>query len=280
LRAGWRLLIFAAFAVGIQFAVSLIAWMFVRPERGAFSFSNQLLWESVGFLAVFGAAFVMSRIERRPLGTYGLPLVAASRGEFWWGWLFGFCEISALLGTIALFGGYRLGTLALHGVEIVQWGFLWLVFFLMVAFFEEFLFRGYPLHTLAGGIGFLPAAIVLSLLFGAVHRQNPGENWIGVLGVFVVGFFWCFTVRRTGTLWFALGMHASFDFGETFLYSVPDSGAIFPGHLSNAVLSGPAWLTGGSVGPEASIVDFLILAVLFCGFHFIFPARKTKTLES
>jgi hypothetical protein len=90
----------------------------------------------------------------------------------------------------------------------------------------------------------------------------------------VVGVFWCFTLRRTGTLWFALGMHAAFDFGETFLFSVPDSGVLFPGHLSSAVIrDGPAWLVGGTAGPEASVLDFVILAIFFYVVHRIYPAQ-------
>jgi membrane protease YdiL (CAAX protease family) len=181
---------------------------------------------------------------------------------------------------MAAFGSYSFGTFALHGTAIARWAFLWLALFLVVGFFEEFLFRGYTLFTLSDGVGFWPAAIVLSLLFGWVHRGNPGENWVGVLGVIVVGFFWCFTLKRTGSLWFAVGMHASFDFGETFLYSVPDSGTVFPGHLSNATLSGPAWITGGSVGPEASLFDFLFLAILWCLFHFLYPAKDKNALAS
>jgi membrane protease YdiL (CAAX protease family) len=88
----------------------------------------------------------------------------------------------------------------------------------------------------------------------------------------LAGLFWCFTLRRTGNLWFAVGMHASFDFGETFLYSVPDSGIVFQGHLSNATLAGPGWLTGGSTGPEASVCDFVALLILFYVFHKLYPA--------
>jgi hypothetical protein len=66
-------------------------------------------------------------------------------------------------------------------------------------------------------------------------------------------------------------MHASFDFGETFLYSVPDSGAIFPRHLSGATLAGPTWLTGGSAGPEASVFDFLVILAFFYIFHRLYP---------
>jgi hypothetical protein len=275
LRSGWRLLLYAAFFCGIFLVASQIEWMFVPPARGVFSYSNQLGFDLVGFTAAFGAAFAMSRIEKRPVGAYGLPARAAFGKEFWWGWIFGFCHMSALVGIISEFGGYSLGTRALAGIEILRWGILWITLFLAVAFLEEFLFRGYTFFTLKEGIGFWPAAVVLSACFAAVHIQNQGENWVGVFGVFVVGMFWCFTVRRTGSLWFAVGMHVSFDFAESFFYSVPDSGAVLPGHLTNATLHGPAWLTGGVVGPEASALDFLLLAILFFVFHLGFPAKRT-----
>ena len=83
-------------------------------------------------------------------------------------------------------------------------------------------------------------------------------------------------MRRTGTLWFAVGMHAAYDFGETYLYSVPDSGMVFPGHLSSATLHGPAWLTGGTVGPEASVFDFVIFLLLFFVIHWLYPAGKSS----
>jgi membrane protease YdiL (CAAX protease family) len=101
--------------------------------------------------------------------------------------------------------------------------------------------------------------------------MNPGESWTGIAGIVLTGLFWCFTLRRTGTLWFAVGMHAAFDFGETFLYSVPDSGTIFPGHLSSATLAGPTWLSGGTAGPEASFFDFAALLLFFYVFHRLYP---------
>jgi hypothetical protein len=83
-------------------------------------------------------------------------------------------------------------------------------------------------------------------------------------------------LRRTGNLWFVVGWHASFDFGETFLFSVPNSGQLFDGHLSNATLLGRTWLTGGSVGPEGSVFSFLTMAVLALLIHFLFPAMNPK----
>jgi membrane protease YdiL (CAAX protease family) len=276
LRAGWRLLIYAAILFVFWTVSTLLLGFILRPAWGAFSLSFQFFGELASFLSAFLAAWIMSRLESRPVGVYGLPALGAFGKQFWLGCLFGFCEIFALIALIAAFGGYSFGSLAEHGGAIAKWALFWAVFFVAVALFEEFLFRGYALYTLADGIGFWPAAVLLAISFGAVHLRNAGEGWVGVAGVVFVGLFWGFTLKRTGSLWFALGMHATFDFGETFLFSVPDSGMIFPGHLSNATLHGPNWLTGGTPGPEGSVIDFLILAIFFFLFDRLYPAKQAQ----
>ncbi len=275
LRAGWRFLIYTALLVIFFFGLKVLLSQVWKSTPGTFSIASLFLAEVVGFAAAFGAAVVMSFIEHRPIGAYGLPVRGAFGKLFWEGALVGFLEISLLVALIYAFGGYSFGHLELHGAEILRWGALWAICFLFVGLFEEFLFRGYTLFTLTSGLGFWPASVILSFLFAAVHFQNSGEGLAGVAGVFVVGLLWCFTVQRTGTLWFAVGMHAAYDFGETFLYSVPDSGMVFPGHLSSAALHGPAWLTGGKVGPEASVFDFLLFFVLFFVVHWLYPASKS-----
>jgi membrane protease YdiL (CAAX protease family) len=274
LRAGWRLLLYVVIMVGFFLALKMLLMQFYRSTPGKFSFESLLYSEMIGFISAFGAAVAMSFLEHRPVGAYGLPVRQAFGKLYWQGFLLGSLEISAVIGLIYAFGGYSFGPLALHGAQVAHWGILWLLCLTFVGLFEEFLFRGYSLFTLSSGLGFWPAAILLSLVFAAVHLQNSGEGLVGVAGVFVVGLLWCFTVRRTGSLWLAVGMHAAFDFGETFFYSVPDSGMILPGHLSDATLHGPAWLTGGSVGPEASVFDFVLLFILFYVIHRLYPPNK------
>ena len=145
-----------------------------------------------------------------------------------------------------------------------------------MGFFEEFFFRGYTQFTLASGIGFWPAATVISAVFGAWHLGNKGEDIAGAASVFVIGMFFCLTLRRTGNLWFAVGLHASFDWGETFLFSVPNSGIVAPGHLLNSSFHGPVWLTGGTVGPEGSVMAFLVVALAAAVFSRVFPAWEGK----
>jgi uncharacterized protein len=169
--------------------------------------------------------------------------------------------------------------LALEGHAIFQWGLFHLCLFLMVGLFEEFTFRGYVQHTLAQGIGFWPAAVLLSLLFGGLHLMNPGEGPVGAAGVALVALLFCFSLKRTGNLWYAVGLHASFDWGETYLFSVPNSGTVLQGHLSDSLLHGPTWLTGGTIGPEGSVFCFLTLGLQFFVVNWLFPAKKKEALS-
>ena len=275
----WRLLIYAAFVAVLGFGGLVVLRQFAGAPSGVFSLGYSLISEVLLFAIVFGASLIMSQIEGRSPGVYGLPLRGAFGKLFWQGCLIGLIEISVLIGLIAAFGGYSFGGLVLHGKELLRWGVLWAVFFVFVGLFEEFLFRGYTQYTLAESVGFWPAAIVLSCLFGAVHLGNPGEGWVGAAGVVAIGLIFAFALRRTGNLWLVVGWHASFDFGETFLYSVPNSGLVLEGHLSNATLHGPDWLTGGTVGPEGSAFSFLTMGILALAIHFLFPAKKSEPAQ-
>jgi uncharacterized protein len=273
LRSGWRLLIYLFLVMVLSYGVTFAFREFPGPARDTRSGMRMLLEESAWFAVAFGAAMLMSRLERRPVGEYGLPAPGAFGHNFWLGFLFGLAEISVLIGLISMLGGYSFGELTLRGPALIHWGLLYLVTFVFVGLFEEFLFRGYTQFTLGNGIGFWPAAILLSLAFGGVHILNPGEDWVGAASVVLVGLFFAFTLWRTGNLWYAVGLHASFDWGETYLYSVPNSGYVAPGHLSNAILHGPTWLTGGTVGPEGSVFCFLTIGLQFLVVTWLFPKK-------
>ena len=268
-----RIGMYFALAEGVSYALQWIMVALTAGEISVYSPTILTISEGSSLAGAFAAGITMSQLEGRSFGDYGLPLRGAFGKLFWQGALFGLAEISAVIGVIATFGSYHFGGLAIHGVDLLRWAAFWGAFFVLVGLYEEFAFRGYVQFTLAQAAGFWPAAVLLSVAFGFVHRSNPGESKMGLAGVVLTGLLWCFSLRRTGNLWFAVGMHASFDFGETFLYSVPDSGVVFPGHLSNATLAGPTWLTGGSAGPEASLCDFAMLLIFFYVFHRLYPAR-------
>ena len=276
LRAGWRLAIFVLFVALLASGGMGLVILLHLPlaSRTAITPGAIFSQEIVTFLATLAATLIMGRLERRPFGVFGLPRAGAFGGRFWHGAAWGIAMIAAVILLIRVFGGFSFGDLALHGLAAWRYALIWAVVFLSVGFSEEFLFRGYAQFTLATGLGFWPAATLISAAFGAAHLNNGGEDKIGAVSVFVVGMFFCLTLRRTGNLWFAVGMHAAFDWGETFLFSVPDSGLVASGHLLNSSLHGPAWLTGGSVGPEGSLILFVVVALATVIFSRVYSPRE------
>lgn len=282
LRAGWRLLIFAFLFAALSFAVvfplSRISRLHGQPGHLVPSFV--IVGDGVTFLVIALATWVMSRIERRSMGVYGLPLNRpAIFPRFIKGWLYwGFLPLSVCLLTLHFLGAFDFGGLGLHGSQVWLYGFEWLVAFLLVGFSEEYLLRGYALYTLADGIGFWPAAMVLGILFGLGHAGNPGETRVGVIATVVFAIFACVTVRLTGDLWLAVGAHAGWDWGQSFFYGVSDSGITAEGHLLNPKFHGPVWLTGGSVGPEGSVITLILWSAMMLLFYLIYRNRREPAL--
>ena len=268
LRAGWRFLIFLVICVALFSVAGTLLRLAGHGAalRGGLDPMAVLLSEGIPLLLVFLATGAMAKIENGRFAAYGLPARAAFGARFWQGVVMGFAAISILLASLHLAGAFHIAGAALHGTQGWEYAFLWAAVFVVVALFEEFFFRGYALFTLTTGMGFWPAAAVLSCAFGYVHHLNPGETWVGAFAAGLVGFLFCLLLRRTGNLWMPVGFHAAWDWGETYFYGVPDSGQTATGHLFNASFSGPEWLTGGTVGPEGSyfcIALLLLLCVLF-----------------
>ena len=280
LRAAWRILFYLAMAWMVDYVLSFALAPMLSPDlHGKALLLSRLVDYLVQVTAIILPAFVMARIEKREFDVYGLPRHSAFGKFFWVGAIWGIVSITLLLLMMRGAGAFYFGGFALHGIRVLKFAAYWGAFFLLVGCAEEFLFRGYTLYTVTTGMGFWPAAILMSLLFGGVHLRNPGENYVGGLGAALMGFFFCLTLRRTGHLWFAIGFHASWDWGQSFLYSVPDSGGMVTGHLMKSSFQGPAWLTGGSVGPEGSVLVFGIIALLWILFDRVYPQARYPTVS-
>lgn len=278
LRFGWGLALYAVSFLILQRLFLDLAW---SHDWGASGLWSSLLAEFASLLAAVIPSLVLARVEQRPWSTYGLPPSLVGGRLFCIGILWGFAAITLLIFALSGFHAFSFGHVVLHGLRIWKFAMFWAIFFLLVGLFEEFLLRGYSQFTLARGVGFWPAALGLSCAFGLIHLKNEQEHWPGVLAAACIGLFFCLTLRRTGSLWFAVGFHASWDWGETFFYSVPDSGMTSPGHLLSSTLQGPAWLSGGGVGPEGSVLCFVVIALawtLFAKVHRA-PLKPTSGLN-
>lgn len=269
LRPGWGIAFYFAMFYGLERVVG--RW---SDSWKLGQLRSMMLEEFLALLAAILPALILARVESRPWSSFGLPLRRAFGKLFWMGAVWGFAGITLLVGTQYELHAFDFGHVVLHGARMARFAAFWMLLFLLVAFFEEFLLRGYSLFTLTRGLGFWPAAVVLSSVFGLIHLWNGGEEWPGLLAAAAIGFFFCLTLRRTGSLWFAVGFHATWDWGETFFYSVPDSGNVYPGHLLSSSFRGPYWITGGSVGPEGSALCFVVIAALWLAFERTYREAK------
>jgi membrane protease YdiL (CAAX protease family) len=260
--------------LAVAFVLPLPFLFALQPAAGlqsAWSVQNELLLKSINAFFVVLATWLVGRRQRRPLADYGIPRGRIAGARFGEGALWGFAMLSAVLLILQVTKHFQIQSAALSGKAFYAYGLAWALAFFFVAIGEEFSFRGYLLFLLARRSRFWRAAVTMSVGFAVAHLFNPGETLFGVLQVFAIGLFFCFTIRRTGNLWFAVGFHAFWDWAQTFFYGTPDSGMLGEGHFLVSSFRGPSWLTGGSAGPEGSILVFLIILLAAFFVHIRFP---------
>ncbi|MGA8144831.1 MAG: CPBP family intramembrane glutamic endopeptidase [Candidatus Acidiferrales bacterium] len=280
IRAGWRLLIFLLVFMALTRGANFVLHRIPAVERFAasqpkdvFTPAGMLANEGLLVLLLCCSVGIMALIERRPIREYGMPVSEFLGKRFWQGVPLGFIMLSLLLVMIAALHGFSLDGIGVGSTEALKYGALYFIGFILVGVFEEFSFRGYMQFTLGSGIGFWPAAILLSIAFGAIHLNNSGEAIFGAIMAGSFGLVAAFALYRTGNLWLPIGMHASWDWGETYFYGTPDSGLLAQGHFLNSSFHGANWLTGGTVGPEGSWLVFAVLIIWAIAIHFLFPAK-------
>ncbi len=310
LRAGWGIalffLIFSILSFALVVATRAAEGKSIMPkssksassqskppvQAGDVGARNAVLEDGSNFIAVALAAWILSRIERRRFRVYGIGrnrLRDFLPGAFW-----GLALLSMLVGTLRATHVLVFDGRALTGPAIFVFGAKWLVAFLCVGLFEESLTRGYLQYSLSRGlyglgrrispnharaVSFWIAAIFMSCLFGAVHLLNPGESAPGIAAVFLAGMVFSYALWHTGSLWWAIGFHMAWDWAQSFLYGVPDSGFLSAGRLFNTHPTGNPLLSGGTAGPEGSVFVLPTLVLVMVIVRFTTPAGAQPELE-
>ena len=295
MRAGWGIAIFAIFivifivvggVVGLGASgqlKSVMAQRMAHPHTPLhIDFDSALVIGNDGanFFGLLAVCWFFSRAERRPLSAYGLA--SNRRFDFLPGFV---CGLSAMSLLVFLLHGLHLLAFdgrALFGISILSFGLKWLIAFLFVGLSEEYTFRGYIQYTLMRGFwglaekvsptnprawAFWIAAIFWSLGFGLAHVSNKGETFIGILQVVLAGLTFSYALWRTGSLWWAIGLHASWDWAQSFLFGVADSGNVSVGRLFITHPTGRSILSGGTDGPEGSLLAVPILLAVIAVIH-------------
>jgi len=128
------------------------------------------------------------------------------------------------------------------------------------------------------GASFWQAAWATSTFFGFIHTGNGGENWIGIFSAAAIGFIFCVSIRLTGSAWWAIGFHASWDWAQTFFFGTADSGFVAQGHYLTTSPAGKALWSGGTDGPEGSLLIIPLILLILLGLILVY--RRKTSFES
>ncbi len=173
------------------------------------------------------------------------------------GLLFGLVIFSITIGTIALAGDYH--------ITGRSWSTAFVVAFIALladAVAEEVVFRGFIFRTCRDLWGPWIALAISAVLFGAIHAFNPHATVISSVAIAVeAGVLLAIAYAVTESLWFPIGIHAGWNFSESIIYGTNVSGINVHESLFSARIAGPDILTGGSFGPEASVVAVAVCLV-------------------
>jgi len=267
--------LFIIFAIAANVVAGGVGYLIVNvlklvDERDPTWHPTLFVWaESITALGALAATILVMQLSGRSFSDLGLSPAKLWRrlaaGSVW-----GFVMPTMLILAIFALGGFRFGSVAMSGMQLATYFFAWLGVMFLLGFAEEAVFRGPALTLLRDSIGFWPAAIVTSALFVVAHMDKPHENAIDLTSIGLIGLFLCFTVQRTGSIWWAVGFHALFDYAALYLYGAPNSGnnggQPLPTRLLTGGFHGPDWLTGGRLGIEASALVFPLLALVWFAF--------------
>jgi uncharacterized protein len=266
IRAGWGIALFILIFIACGFGISFLIRHFIHPHamnRAVMTARTGTTFEAVQLLCIVIATGALALIERKSLFAYGFQGTHRAV-RFFSGLVWGFVVISTLVLALWKSGLLVFDGQMLHGPSLLKYAAAWGFMFLLVGLCEESLLRGYVQYTMTRGIGFWWGALIFSFLFGFSHSSNPGETPVGLFSAGAIGLVFCLSIWYTGSLWWAVGFHAAWDWGESYFYGTSDSGLLVRGHLLGEHPVGKILWSGGLTGPEGSllIVPLLLIAAL------------------
>jgi membrane protease YdiL (CAAX protease family) len=261
LRSGWKFAAYVTFFLLIWVATGLALTLFIAPRSGGLV-TDQLVVLALNEIALFVPAvcamwLTVRFMDHRPFRTFGIGFLPRWRHDV----VFGILIAAGMLG-ILIAGCYAFGYVRMHwtgnqvspGVLLATFSLL-----LLAALNEELVFRGFPLQVLIDGMGEWPAMIAMSMLFGALHLNNPNASVLGTANTIVAGILLSLAYVKTRSLWMPYGIHAGWNVGLGFVFGFPLSG-IDIASLWTTGTAGSDTILGGSYGPEGGLLVTFVFA--------------------
>jgi membrane protease YdiL (CAAX protease family) len=234
---------------------------------------GKIIFEGFSLLAILGALMMMFQT----FSSLNFTTVFVPINGFIKGFLKG-SGIGILLILICTFLLYITGyiTFTLGKITVSEF-LLYLALFLLVAFFEELMFRTIPLYLFAERYPIVLAVIINSLLFSLVHFSNPNFSWLGMFNIALAGALFCiYTLQKLAVSW-AIGIHFTWNFFQGIVFGFNVSGTSTSSVLQAKKIGNP-YFSGGSFGIEGSIFCTIVLLSLIAYLWYNKPVKLVPTL--
>lgn len=247
-RLGWRLVAF----LGMAAVIALVFASFT--PGGLVAGSGALL------LGSMAGGWTMLALDGRGPGALGFYVSREAPLDLAKGLALGVSVGLVVVALMGALGGVRWSGQAGSATAWLSGALGALAFLAIPAAAEEALLRGYPLQALGEAWGASVAVVLTSIAFGLLHLANPGIGPLSIANVAAAGLLLGVVYVRTLSLWWATGAHLGWNWSHGYLADVPVSGLeLIDAPLYEGVTTGPAWLGGGSFGPEGSVVTTLVV---------------------
>lgn len=285
LRSGWRAAIFIVAFVLISMAASLLILAVLKGLRIDPAANTHVLMLLNGFaslLAALGLGGACARhLEDLPFRSLGAALTDNWGRHLVFGLSIGGFTLGLAVLIVSFFGGLRFEVNTGTGPAAIITSLAGaLALFAVAAAFEEALFRGYLLQTLArAGLAWL-AVVLTSLFFGFVHLNNPNATMISTLNTVLAGVWFSLAYLRTRDLWFVWGIHLMWNWMQGAVFGIEVSGlpSLVTTPLLREIDAGPQWLTGENYGIEGSVACTAAILISMVAVHFLPNVRPDAEL--
>ena len=279
IRSGWRILLFLILFWCLAALALVIKPLFGTMTKREFMENYSLVIISILSIAATIAVWLSRKyLDKKSVSSLGLQLSKST----WKDLVFGFC-LSAAMAGLFLVAAWSFDLVEITGVNwdiaaakrtgvsgyqslmqsftLVTLAIL-LLEHILVGFWEELVFRGYLFQNMTDGMGQLPAILLSCGIYGAVHFMNPNASLLTSSVIVLFGFLRIYGYLTTGMLWLSMGMHIGWNFFQGPVFGFAASGHQKASWLELKVHD-PNWLSGGSFGPEGSllIIPIVVLAL-------------------
>lgn len=258
LRAGWRIAIFAILFV--FFAV--VAQVALRSLLGGLPKGSFLIFPILAVSAT-AAVFLCRRfLDKQSFRSLGLSWNRVAVKDL----IVGFV-LSAFMAGLFVVTALGLGLITDFRLVETAAGFsahallLAIMTTILVGYWEELVMRGYLLQNMAAGMGLSIAIVISCLLYGLLHAANPNANLLSSAIIVLFGYLRIYGFLTTGLLWLSMGMHIGWNFFQGYVFGFAASGHSEKITVFTHTAVGDNWLTGGSFGPEASVLIIPVIGI-------------------